>query len=198
MLGDSTTAVRWAYSAMRAFSSSLKPVVPMTSLTPSSAQMARWSIVAASARSSLCAMASISMRPMRPEAPATATRRRWLLLEEVAVVAFMSGKGCTSSMHGQQAKAAPDRRCGGLHPRKNARMPCGARAAISTGAGFQWRVAGRCGRRLGGHGLLHRLGGRELGQLLLAGFQRRNLAQLLLGAQAGDEFGLGGHLVPLW
>jgi hypothetical protein len=137
MLGDSITAVRRAYSAMRAFCSSLKPVVPMTSLTPSSAQMARWSMVpsgrvksirqsaldsaartslsmamplgwprkaegsvpsaglsgrsraAVSARSSLCRMASISMRPMRPEAPATATRRRWLLLEEVAVVAFM-------------------------------------------------------------------------------------------------------------
>src|SRR3990167_8411827 len=45
MLGAMTMAVGCAWAAISAFCASVKPVVPMTALTPSSAHTARWASV---------------------------------------------------------------------------------------------------------------------------------------------------------
>src|SRR5574337_653379 len=87
MLGANTTGMRCATSAMRAFSATENPAVPITTALPisqarpASSPTSRpmkgvpgWSKAAARAIPSSFKAASISMRPMRPEAPAMATR----------------------------------------------------------------------------------------------------------------------------
>src|SRR5207253_8499807 len=135
----------------------------------------------ASRQSSEARMASISMCPMRPDAPATATWC-WLL---------PAGGGCTAPLTATFLNACVPLPMTASTRRRFQRRVVGGRRGGARGGGRRRDGGGGCGRRRRRAGVL--VLALERAQLFLGGFHARHLAQLALGVDGGDELGLAGH-----